>query len=105
MSFGLTVFRFDHIRTFLKRNCERLIRLITVFRFCAAEVAILKDLVCRSSELCLNKLLVNGAECLRTVRILKHFYCFFLVCAVRMKRKDRCSHRCKHAVVIIAFYV
>ena len=106
MSFRLSVFRLYHIRAFLKCDRERLIRLISVFRFCTAEVAILKNLVCRSSELCLNKLLVKVAECLiRTVHILKHFVCFILVGTVGMQRNNRCCHRCKHAVVIIAVYI
>ena len=106
MSFRLTVFRLQNIRAFLKRNRERFIRCIAVFGGCAAEVAVLQNLVSSRIELCLHKLLVNVAECLVcAIRIRKHFVCFFLVCAKGVQRNDRCSHRCKHAVVIVALYI
>ena len=103
MSFRFSVGCLDEIRTFFQRDRDRLCRRITVFGCSTAEIAVLKHLVCSSTELRLDKLLVKVAECLiRTVYILKHFVGFVLVCAIGMERNDRCSHRCEHAVVIIA---
>ena len=103
MSFRLSVGCLNEIRTFLKCNCNRFARCITIFGCCTAEIAILQNLVSSSSELCLNKLLVKVAECLiRTIYIIKHFIRFFLVCTIGMKCNDCCCHWCKHSVVIIA---
>ena len=106
VAFRCSVRCLHEIRPFLERDRERLVGRIAVFRRCTAKIAILENLVGLCIELCLDELLIKAAECLiRPVHIFEHFIGFFLVCTIGMERKDRCSHRRKHAVVKVAFHV